>query len=160
MALALSSCPRLSQAASRRPAPRRSRATTVVVKAVNLREASDWVAQAFVRIFSPDDSKIEHYPTNSGWQGRIDHTRKPFKDNFVSNAPLPPSSTLEPTERQTEKEEGTAGYVEKAVKDVVAGIPSGNPDEPEWPDATGWRGDLHKSDNKRDSREGFHTKRY
>ncbi|GLC40001.1 hypothetical protein PLESTF_001771300 [Pleodorina starrii] len=152
MALSLSSCPRVSTA-SRRPATRRAMAPTVVVKALSLQEASDWFAKAFVRIFSPDDSKVDHYPSNA-WTGRINRTKKPFKDGFASNAPLPPSSALEPTEDAT-------GYVEDAVKGVVAGFPKTDEAEPKWTGATtAWRGEVHKSENKRDTREGFHTKRY
>ncbi|KXZ40936.1 hypothetical protein GPECTOR_60g726 [Gonium pectorale] len=148
------SCPRV--VASRVAAPRRSRAPTVAVKALSLREASDWVGQAFVRIFSPDDTKVDHYPTNP-FTGRINRSKRPFKDGFVSNATLPPSSSLEPTEA-----EDAVGYVEDAVKGVVSGFPKINTEEePKWTGATtAWRGDVHKSANKHDARDGFHVKKY
>ncbi|EFJ41552.1 hypothetical protein VOLCADRAFT_107643 [Volvox carteri f. nagariensis] len=153
MALALSSSPRVTTALSRRPQGHRTRTSCVSVKALSVQEASDWFAKAFVRIFSPDDSKVEQFPSNP-WTGRISRSKKPFKDGFVSNAPLPPSSALEPTE-------DAAGYVEDAVKGVVAGFPKTEEAEPNWTGATtAWRGEVHKSDNKRDSRDGFHVKRY
>jgi hypothetical protein len=86
------------------------------------------VAKAFVRMFSPDDTKVDHYPSNP-FTGRISRTKKPFKDGFSSNAPLPPSSSLESTE-------GAAGYVEDAVKGVVAGFPKPEDAEPNWTGAT------------------------
>ncbi|GIL76992.1 hypothetical protein Vretimale_3277 [Volvox reticuliferus] len=153
MALALSSCPRVATATSRRPATQRSRTSTVVVKALNVQEASDWFAKAFVRIFTPDDTKVDHFPSNP-WSGRISRSKKPFKDGFSTNAPLPPSSALEPTE-------DAAGYVEDAVKGVVSGFPKLEEAEPKWTGATtAWRGEVHKSENKRDARDGFHVKRY
>ncbi|KAG2431762.1 hypothetical protein HXX76_009258 [Chlamydomonas incerta] len=139
--------------------PRRGRTTTVAVKALSLQEATNWFGQAFVRIFSPDDTKVKNYPVNN-FSGRISHHEgpsRPFKDGFQSNAPLPPSSSIEAT-----NQEGAVGYVEDAVKGVVSGLvsePSGN--EPEaWTGAAGWQGGVHSSENKRDAREGFHVKKY
>lgn len=85
-----------------------------------------------MRIFSPDDSRVETFPTNA-WSGRINRSKKPFKDGFSSNSPLPPSSSLQPTE-------DVVGYVEDAVKGVVAGFPKSQVADPKWAGATTVRG--------------------
>jgi len=51
-----------------------------------------------------------------------------------------------------------------AVKGAVAGLRPILPEEPATWNTTGnpagWKGDIHTSENKRDAREGFHTKKY
>jgi len=123
-----------------------------------IESVTDWWGKAFVRIFSPDDAKAPSVGNN--FTGRISHhsdARKPFADGFSSNAPLPPSSSLEPTDAE---KEGAAGYVEDAVKGVVAGFPKIEETEPNWTGATtAWKGEVHQSGNKRNARDGFHVKR-
>jgi len=111
------------------------------------------VAQAFVRIFSPPDDKVDSKSWPQGqWTGKISRDRRPFKDGFASDAPI----AAEPLAVRDEAD--AAGYVSDAVKNVVSGFPTQPPNEPAWPQV-GWKGEVHSTENKRNARDGFHAKK-
>jgi len=139
----------------------RTRRTVVSVKALSLNEAGNLIAGAFVKIFSKPETNVDNFATNN-FSGKISHHeagRKPFRDGYSANASVPIAAESSLERVPEVNQEDAAGYVADAVKGVVSGLPSSSSTEPEWTGATNWNGDVHSTDNKRNARDGFHTRK-